>query len=103
MKASMQIERVVSSKPALCVVPLLASAEYDGNAATDNACPARNLSIRLLKTRTCRATTKFLRLAATWVSNEESSVVREEDILNLLLLSLVDVYKEITTKRSVSR
>merc|ERR1719265_1304565 len=48
-------------------------------------------TVGLLEARTCRATTKLLGLAATWVSHNEGSVIAHDNVLDLLLGGLVDV------------
>ncbi len=54
-----------------------------------NRSPQR-LTVRLLVTCTGTWTAKLLGLAATRISNEQSTVVAKEDVLDLLLGSLVD-------------
>ena len=49
------------------------------------------LTIRLLVTSTSTWTAKLLGLTAPRVSDKKSTVVTEEDVLDLLLGSLVDI------------
>jgi hypothetical protein len=48
------------------------------------------LSVRLLVARAGTGSTELLGLAAAGVGNEESAVISEEDVLDLLLGSLID-------------
>jgi len=50
-----------------------------------------HLAVRLLEASTSRASSELLGLAATRVSHQQGAVVRQQDVLHLLLLGLVHV------------
>ena len=56
------------------------------------ACPIviPSLTVGLLETSTGRATTELLRLLVTRVSDQQRAVVRQQQILDLLLGHLID-------------
>merc|ERR1719263_457906 len=61
---------------------------------TRGACrpPNRRLTVRLLAAGAGARAAELLRLASARVSDEQAAIVRDEDLLNLLLLGLVDVF-----------
>ena len=57
-------------------------------------------TVGLLVASTCTRTAELLGLAGAGVANQQGAVVREQDVLDLLLGSLIDVC---TTKRDRSQ
>lgn len=51
------------------------------------------LTVGLLVASTGSRSTELLGLAATWVSNQQGPVVLDQDVLDLFLGSLVDIFK----------
>ena len=51
----------------------------------------KNLTVRLLEARARTTTARLLRFHATRIRDEQGSVVRQQQILDLLLASFVDV------------
>ena len=49
------------------------------------------LSVRLLEASSCTSSSELLRLASSWVSNQEGSIVLKKKVLDFLLGGLVDV------------
>lgn len=50
-------------------------------------------SVRFLVARTCTWTTKLLWLTASWISDQECSVIADKDILNLFFWGLIYIWK----------
>lgn len=62
------------------------------------------LTVRLLVASTSSWTTKLLRFASSWITDEQRPVVLDEDVLQLVLGGFVDicvVTKEIDTRLDV--
>ena len=50
-----------------------------------------NLTVRLLETSTGTWTTEFLGFATTWVSDQKSTVISHQDILDFLLGGFINI------------
>lgn len=62
-----------------------------GDYSNQNTNTTKISTVGFLEPRTCTATSKLLRLAATRISHQQSAVVPAENVLDLLLRLLVDV------------